>query len=667
MSKSTEAEIEALRNELEEHNHQYYVLDQPRISDYDFDQRLKRLQALERAHPEFATADSPSVRVGGAVTKKFPVAVHRYRMYSLENSYSKADLVDWEKRIRKTVDSPLQFTCELKYDGASLSLTYEGGRLKRAVTRGDGIAGDDVTANVRTIKSVPLRLKGAVPDRFAVRAEVVLPLKGFEQMNQARLESGAPPFMNPRNAASGSLKLQDSALVAQRPLVCLVYSTVGEELPFSTQYESLQQARAWGFKVPDTAVLADSMEAVFEFIEEWDRARLHFPYEVDGVVVKVNDLAQQQALGFTAKSPRWAMAYKFKAERVKTVLKGVRYQLGRTGALTPVADLKPVLLAGTTVKRASLHNEAIIDKLGIRLGDGVWVEKGGEIIPKIVGVCTECRPENAEPIHYPSNCPACHTPLVRLPGEIIHYCPNQTACPPQRKGRIKHFVSRRAMDIEGLGAETVELLYDEGQIGNPADLYDLRFERVLPLAGMAHKSAENLIRRIEKSKSKPFEKVLYALGIRYVGETVAYRLAAHFKSLDALQRADFDALTVVREIGARIAQSLIDFFEKPENQTQIDRLRRAGLRFETALKTPSEQGILQGETYLFTGKLSRFTRDQAKEMVLAHGGRNATGVSAHLDVLVVGEKAGSKRAKAERLGTVEILTEEEFLKRIQVR
>lgn len=660
MSALVKAQIERLRAELHAHNYSYYVLDHPTVSDYEFDQKLKRLEQLERAHPEFATDDSPTVRVGGMVTKRFPVAEHRYPMYSLDNSYSKSDLSNWEKRIQKFVEGPLEFTCELKYDGASLSLVYESGRLKRAITRGDGLSGDEVTANVRTIGSVPLLLRGDYPDHLTVRAEVVLPFAGFNEMNQRRIESGEPPYMNTRNTASASLKLQDSALVAARPLVCLVYGVIGEALPFSTQHEGLAQARTWGFKVPDTAVLVDSMAAVFEFVEAWEQRRLELPYEVDGVVIKVNAFSQQRALGFTAKSPRWAMAYKFKAERVKTVLEGVTYQLGRTGALTPVAGLRPVLLAGTTVKRASLHNETIIGKLDLRLGDTVLVEKGGEIIPKIVGVRLDLRPAQAEPIRYPQRCPACDTALVRLAGEAIHYCPNHQACPPQIKGRIKHFASRRAMDIEGLGAETVELLYDSGLIRNPADLYELTYEMVLPLTRMADKSSRNLIQGIAQSKAKPFEKVLYGLGIRFVGETVAHKLATHFKCLDALQRADLEELLALHEIGDRIAESLIAFFKDPLHQRQLDRLKAAGLRFETAVEQAPQSDKLQGKTYLFTGKLSRFTRDEARELVVANGGRNASAVTAKLDVLVVGEKAGSKRAKAESMGTVQIMTEAEF-------
>ena len=664
MPKSVKEQIEELRIALERHNYNYYVLDRPTISDFDFDQRLKDLQQLESTHPEFATDDSPTVRVGGAVTKNFPTLKHRYRMYSLDNSYSKEALINWEQRIRKRIDAPLAFTCELKYDGVSISLIYERGKLKRAVTRGDGISGDVVTANVRTIGSVPLKLSGDYPDDFAVRGEIVLPIKAFNEMNENRIKSGESPYMNPRNTASGSLKLQDSTLVAQRPLACLVYGVVGRELPFSTQHEALQRARYWGFKVPDTDILADSLDAVFQFIDKWDKARWQLPYEVDGVVVKLNDFLQREKLGFTSKSPRWAMAYKFRAERIKTVLVGISYQVGRTGAVTPVANLRPVLLSGTTVKRASLHNEGIISKLGVRLGDAVWVEKGGEIIPKIVGVCLDLRPENTEPIAYPEACPVCGTELLRLAGEAICYCPNQTGCPPQIKGRIAHFASRRAMDIEGIGVETVALLYENNLVRTPADLYNLDRKAILPLARMATKSSDNIISGIEKSKAKPFERVLYALGIRFVGETVARQLASHFRSMDALQQAGFDELVAVYEIGARIAQSLVEFFKNPENQDQIRRLKKAGLRFETRADQSIKRDVLKGKTHLFTGRLTQFTRDEAKEVVVANGGRNVSAVSGKLDVLVVGAQPGAKLTKAQKLGTVEIVSESEFLSRV---
>jgi DNA ligase (NAD+) len=530
---NAQKQITALRNLLRKHNHSYYVLDSPTISDYDFDMKLKELQALEAAHPEFYDPTSPSLRVGGAVTKNFETLKHNFRMYSLDNSYSKEDLQNWETRIKKQVDGPVSYTCELKYDGASISLTYQNGNLLRAVTRGDGHQGDDVTTNIKTIKSVPLQLKGDFPDHFEIRGEIVLPFDGFNKMNQARVAAGEDPFRNPRNTASGSLKLQDSALVAKRPLECLLYSLVGDNLPVTTQMQGLEKASAWGFKVPKIAKLVTSIDAVLDFVNYWDVHRSDLPYETDGVVIKVNNLQQQEELGFTAKAPRWAMAYKFKAQQVSTVLEEITYQVGRTGAITPVANLTPVALAGTTVKRASLHNADQIALLDIREGDTVYVEKGGEIIPKIVGVDIALRAENSTETVYTDNCPQCATPLLRTQGDAKHYCPNEQGCPPQIIGRIQHFISRKAMDIEGLGGETVALLVNEGLIQTYADLYDLTIEDVLPLERMAQKSAENLVAGVASSKNIAFERVLFAIGIRYVGETVAKKLAKHFKSIDS--------------------------------------------------------------------------------------------------------------------------------------
>ena len=497
---TTEQQINELRLALHQHNYNYYTLDKPEISDYEFDQLLEKLQELEAAHPEFMDENSPTQRVGGAITKNFPTIVHENRMYSLANSYSKEDLEDWEKRIEKLSDGEVEYTCELKYDGASISLTYENGELLRAVTRGDGNQGDEITNNIKTIKSVPLKLKGDYPQKFEIRGEVVLPYEGFAQLNAERVENGEEAYANPRNTASGSLKLQDSSETAKRPLDCLLYSVIGEDLPFTSQFESLQKAREWGFKVPQEAILASSMQGVDEFLQYWDIHRHELPYETDGVVIKVNNLRQQEELGFTSKAPRWAMAYKFKTEQEETILESITYQVGRTGAITPVANLKPVQLAGTTVKRASLHNADQIEKLDIRVGDAVYVEKGGEIIPKIVGVNFNKRDASSNPTQYATNCPECETELVRQEGEAQHYCPNATGCPPQIVGRIQHFISRKAMDIEGLGGETVALLVKEGLIENYADLYDLKKEEVLPLERMAEKSAINLINGIQQSK-----------------------------------------------------------------------------------------------------------------------------------------------------------------------
>ncbi|MDX1463289.1 MAG: NAD-dependent DNA ligase LigA, partial [Marinirhabdus sp.] len=511
---NAEEKINQLRAQLREHNYKYYVLDEPSISDYDFDILLKELQALEEAHPEFYDANSPTLRVGGEVTKNFETVPHEFRMYSLDNSYSKEDLEDWEKRIKKMIDGPVQYTCELKYDGASMSLTYEDGKLVQALTRGDGFQGDDVTTNIKTIKSVPLQLQGDYPDRFEIRGEIVLPYEGFTKMNAERVANGEEPYRNPRNTASGSLKLQDSAEVAKRPLECLLYSVKGRRLPFETQFEGLIKARQWGFKVPDVAKLAQSIDEVLEFVNYWDTHRHELPYETDGVVIKVNNLQQQEELGYTAKAPRWAMAYKFKAEQVATRLEKITYQVGRTGAITPVANLEPVELAGTIVKRASLHNADQIEKLDIREGDEVFVEKGGEIIPKIVGVDFTKRDPDSVPAAYIEHCPECATELIRTEGEAQHYCPNATGCPPQIIGRIQHFISRKAMDIEGLGGETVALLVENKLIYSYADLYDLTVEDLLPLERMAQKSAENLVEGVTASKNIPFERVLFALGIR---------------------------------------------------------------------------------------------------------------------------------------------------------
>lgn len=662
------SKIEALRKELNEHNYNYYVLDNATISDFEFDQKLKELEALEQKHPEFFDADSPTQRVGGAITKNFETIVHRNRMYSLDNSYSQEDLLDWEKRIQKALgDVPMEYTCELKYDGASISITYEDGVLVRAVTRGDGVQGDDVTNNIKTIKSVPIRLKGNdYPKSFDIRGEIILPFAGFERMNQELIEIGETPYANPRNTASGSLKLQDSAEVAKRPLECLLYNLIGSDLGFETQYEGLEKARQWGFKVPTVSKLAKSMDEVLEFIAYWDVHRHELPYETDGVVVKVNSLHDQEELGFTAKSPRWAIAYKFKAEQGETLLESIVYQVGRTGAITPVANLAPVQLAGTTVRRASLHNADQIAKLDVRVGDYVYVEKGGEIIPKIVGVNTAVRPSDSQPTVYITTCPECDTPLKRNKGEAQHYCPNVYGCPPQIAGRIQHFISRKAMDIEGLGEETVVLLYNNGLIKDYADLYELKKEDVLPLERMAEKSADNLINGIEASKSIPFERVLYALGIRYVGETVAKKLANHYKSIDALAVAPMLEMITVDEIGERIAQSVIDFFSNDINKQTIERLKAYGVQMVLEEKESTVvSDLLKGKTIVVSGVFTQVSRDELKQMIEDHGGKNGSSISAKTDYVVAGDKMGpSKLEKANQLG-ITILTEEAFLTMIK--
>ena len=658
--------IQQLRAELTQHNYSYYVLDNPTISDYEFDMKLKELQELEAKHPEFFDPTSPTVRVGGEVTKNFETVVHENRMYSLDNSYSKEDLQDWEVRIKKMVDGPVEYTCELKYDGASMNMIYENGKLVRAVTRGDGFQGDDVTTNVKTIKSVPLQLKGDYPEKFEIRGEIILPIEGFNKMNEERIEIGEEPYRNPRNTASGSLKLQDSSEVAKRPLECLLYSLMGDKLGFSTQFEGLQKARDWGFKVPKEAKLAKSLEEVFEYIDYWDQHRHDLPYEIDGVVVKVNSFYQQEELGYTAKSPRWAMAYKFKAEQVSTRLNSISYQVGRTGAITPVANLEPVLLAGTIVKRASLHNADQIEKLDIRVGDEVFVEKGGEIIPKIIAVDLTKRPLNSQPTNYITECPECGTELVRQDGEAQHYCPNYNGCNPQIIGRIEHYISRKAMDIEGLGGETVALLVNQRLINNYSDLYELTREQVIPLERMAEKSAENLINGIEASKNIPFERVLYALGIRYVGETVAKKLAKHYKSIEKISMASQDDLVNVDEIGVKIAESVVAFFASEENQRIISRLKEFGVQMEiSAEKLANQSDKLKGLIFVVSGVFETVSRDELKQLIEDNGGKVSSSISSKTSFVVAGENMGpSKKQKAESLG-VSIITEAQFLQKIQ--
>lgn len=661
--------IEQLRTELHEHNYNYYVLDQPVISDYEFDIKLKELQELEMANPEFHDPNSPTMRVGGEVTKNFKTVVHDFPMYSLSNSYSKEDLEEWQTRIQKIIESPLEFSCELKYDGASISLTYENGEFLRAVTRGDGTQGDEVTNNVKTIKSVPLKLIGEdYPKRFDIRGEIVLPYEGFAALNAQKVEQGEEPYANPRNTASGSLKLQDSAEVAKRPLLCLLYNLTGENLGVETQMQSLDKARDWGFNVPKEAQLAKTMEEVFAYINYWDEHRRDLPYETDGVVIKVNSLQHQEELGYTAKSPRWAMAYKFKAEQVSTTLNEITYQVGRTGAITPVANLDPVQLAGTTVKRASLHNADQIEKLDIREKDVVFVEKGGEIIPKIIGVDFTQRDPKLQPTDYIQNCPECNTPLQRKEGEALHFCPNSEGCPPQIIGRIQHFISRKAMDIEGLGGETVALLVRENLIEDYADLYTLQKDDVLPLERMAEKSAENLIQGIEASKEVPFERVLFGLGIRYVGETVAKKLAKAYKNIETLASATIDDLIAVDEIGERIAHSVVDFFQNEANKNRISRLQSYGLNLEISEEEKQLQSQkLANLTLVISGVFTKFSRKELQNMIEMHGGKNTSSISKKTDYLVAGENMGpSKLSKAENLG-VKIISEDEFLRLIDAQ
>ena len=663
LNMNAEERIYQLREELNLHTYNYYVLDNATISDFEFDVKLKELEKLEKENPQLFDANSPTQRVGGEITKNFETVTHKNRMYSLDNSYSKDDLLDWEKRIHKVLGTDeVAFTCELKYDGASINLTFENGKFVKAVTRGDGFQGDDVTTNIRTIKSIPLLPNGDFVSDFEMRGEIVLPLDGFRKMNEERLQNGEEEYKNPRNTASGSLKLQDSAEVAKRPLDCLLYQMVTSERKYKTHFESLENARKAGFKVPETISLATSIDEVFEFVNYWDSKRHYLPYETDGVVIKVNNLQQQEELGYTAKAPRWAIAYKFKAEQVSTVLNEITYQVGRTGAITPVANLEPVQLAGTIVKRASLHNADQIEKLDIRVGDTVFVEKGGEIIPKIIAVDFTKRPQNSIPTKYATNCPECNTALVRTAGDAKHYCPNEFGCAPQITGRIQHFISRKAMDIDGLGGETVDLLRKEGLIENYSDLYDLKVEQIIPLERMAEKSAQNMIEGIEKSKEIPFEKVLFALGIRFVGETVAKKLAKHFKSIDNLMAADFETLIAVDEIGDRIAQSIIDFSNDLGNIQLINRLKSCGVQLQVSAESLENQtDKLNGNIFVVSGVFHRLSRNELKKAIEDNGGKVSSSISKKTTYIVAGDNMGpSKLKKAQDLG-ITIISEQDFI------
>ena len=658
-----ENKIKALREALRQHNYSYYVLDEPSISDYEFDIRLKELQELETKHPEYFDPNSPSQRVGGEITKNFNTVTHKNRMYSLDNSYSKEDILDWEIRIQKILgDVDLEFACELKYDGASINLSYENGAFVRAVTRGDGFMGDEVTANIKTIRSIPLVLTGAELSSFDIRGEIVLPLEGFKKMNVERLEAGEDAYRNPRNTASGSLKLQDSAEVANRPLDCLLYQVVAEKNPFTTHYDTLKYASEIGFKVPKTIKLCKNVDEIINFLEFWDVKRHELPYETDGVVIKVNSLFHQDELGYTAKSPRWALAYKFKAEQASTILNEVTYQVGRTGAITPVANLEPVELAGTIVKRASLHNADQIEKIDLRINDKVFVEKGGEIIPKIVGVDLEYRSGNTEPIQYITHCPDCGTELLRKEGDAKHFCPNEFGCPTQITGRIQHFISRKAMNIDGLGAESVELLFKNGLIHNFADLYELKKEQLTPLERMADKSATNMIIGIEASKQIPFEKVLFALGIRFVGETVAKKLARHYKNINALMEANYEELIAVDEIGERIAKSILSFFSDDGNCTLIDRIKHYGLNLaldESLFADQTEK--LKGKVFVVSGVFHILSRNELKKSIEDNGGKVTGSISKKTSFIIAGDNMGpSKKDKAESL-KIPMISEQDYL------
>lgn len=658
--------IKALREALEQHNYNYYVLSAPTISDREFDEMMKELQTLEEAHPEYADPHSPTQRVGSDLSKEFEQVVHKYPMLSLGNTYSEEEVKDFYERIARDLNEPFEIVAELKYDGTSISLTYEDGRLVRAVTRGDGTRGDDVTANVKTIRSVPLKLMGdRYPAAFEIRGEILLPWAEFDRLNKEREEQEEPLFANPRNAASGTLKQLNPAIVAARKLDAYFYYLLGEELPAETHFDNLEAARSWGFKIPNVIRVCNSLEDIYDYITHWDAERKNLPVATDGIVLKVNSLRQQRNLGFTAKSPRWAIAYKFQAERAVTRLNSVSFQVGRTGAVTPVANLEPVLLAGTTVKRASLHNADIIEGLDLHLGDKVFVEKGGEIIPKIVGVDVEARGLLVgDKVRFIRFCPECGTPLVRPEGEAAHYCSNEAGCPPQIKGKIEHFVTRRAMNIN-MGPETVEDLYEAGYVKNAADLYTLEISDLLRLERWADKSARNLMASLEESKQVPFERVLYGLGIRFVGETVAKRLVSAFHSMDQLGQASFEDLIAVDEIGERIARSIIAYFADERNRTLVNRLKEYGLQMSVAeevLANRSEK--LKGLSIVISGTFAKHSRDEYKAMIEQHGGKNSGSVSGKTDYILAGDNMGpAKLEKAAKLG-VKIINEDEFLNMI---
>jgi DNA ligase (NAD+) len=681
--------LEELRILLHQHNHNYYVLNAPTISDFEFDNLLKELETLESLHPELADQNSPTQRVGGDITEKFEKVKHRYPMLSLSNSYSREEIGEWEERVNKTLGQPsadlfsqptgVEYVMELKYDGLAISLTYENGKLVRGVTRGDGETGEDITANVRTIRTVPLQLKGNFPPLFEIRGEVFMPRQEFDRLNQERIEAGEEPYANPRNTAAGTLKQQDSAEVAKRKLDCFLYFIYGENLPYNNHYDSLLHAADWGFKAPSPQnkyiAKGNSVNDIMDFISYWDEHRHNLPFDIDGIVIKVNQYHQQEELGMTAKSPRWAIAYKFKAETVSTKLNKITYQVGRTGAITPVANLEPVFLAGTTVKRASLHNADQIAKLDIREGDVVFVEKGGEIIPKVVGVDFSKRTEEGEPHQYLTQCPECGTELVRRDGEALHYCPNEDGCPPQIKGKLEHFISRKAMNIEGMGTETIAGLWGKKLLNNVGDIYDLKAEQLLGLEfvitdefgenprkrSLQEKTVQNLISGIELSKQIPFERVLFALGIRFVGETVAKKLAKHFKNIDNIAEATEAQLLEAEEIGEKIAQSIIEWFARSEHRVLIERLKHAGLHTESALVTqPLASSTLEGKTFVVSGVFAHFSRDGIKESIESHGGKVSGSISKKTSYVLAGDKMGpEKKKKAEDLG-VTVISEEDY-------
>lgn len=666
-SDAAKKRIDELSTLINYHNELYYQTHTSEISDYEFDVLMEELLRLENEFPQLKKEDSPSQRVGGAITKEFATVTHRYPMLSLGNTYSEQELNEFDKRVRKSIGDNFEYTCELKFDGVAISLTYTDGVLTTAATRGDGVRGDDITENAKTIKSIPLMIhKPGLPSLFEVRGEVFWPLDAFNKTNKEREDLGEAPLANPRNAASGTLKMQDSGVVAKRKLNCFVYSLLGEDLPVAAHFDAISQLKTWGFNVSDTFEKKSDMQGVFDYIRKWDKKRFHLPIGTDGIVIKVNSFEQQELLGMTAKIPRWAIAFKYKAESAATLLESIEYQVGRTGAVTPVANLQPVQLAGTRVKRASLHNANEIQRLDLRIGDTVFVEKGGEIIPKVTGVDLSKRSVHAAPVEYISRCPECSTVLIRKEGEANHYCPNELGCPPQIKGKMEHFIQRKAMDIEGLGSETIEQLYNKDLVKNPGDFYSLTMDQLRGLERFGEKSAKNLLAGLEKSKTIPFKNVLFAIGIRYVGNTVAEKLAAYFKNIDALAKASFEELIQVPEIGERIAQSVGEYFRNPGNAAYISKLKEAGLQFQTIEKElVMESSALSGKTFVISGVFENFERDELKEKIEMNGGKVVSSISSKLNFLVAGENMGpAKLEKAVKLG-IQIVSEKEFIQMLE--
>jgi DNA ligase (NAD+) len=658
--------IEYLRKEIEKHNYRYYVLSEPEITDYEYDFLMQELLTLEKENPEFDDPNSPSRRVGSDLSQEFAEVAHRTPMLSLGNTYSKEELKEFDQRIRKEITEPYEYVCELKFDGVAISLIYENGRLIRAVTRGDGTRGDDVTGNVRTIRSIPLQLSHQnIPALLEVRGEIILPRAGFEKINSERLRNGESLFANPRNAAAGTLKNKNSSVVARRPLDCYMYAVLGTGLPYDSHYENMMEAKKWGLKISGHISKVSDLEGIYSYIASWDHKRSGLPFDIDGVVIKVNPYRLQDQLGFTAKSPRWAISYKFKAEQAATRLRSVSFQVGRTGSITPVANLEPVLLAGTTVKRASLHNADQIRLLNLHIGDVVWVEKGGEIIPKIVGVDLAQRGHEAIPVKFIEHCPECQTPLIKHQGEANHYCPNETGCPPQIKGKIEHFISRKALDIDGLGEETIELLYHHKLIHDPADLYRLEKHQLVSLERLGEKSAQNILDGIEKSKMVPFHRVLYGLGIRYVGETVARTLADAFQNIDRISKATYDELIEVNEIGHKIAESIRAYFSDLKHLQLIERLKTYGVRMAQEEQHAVHGDSLQGLSFVISGTFQKHSRDELKEIIQKNGGKNLSGVSTHTDYLVGGENMGPSKLEKARKLDIPIISEDELLRMVR--